>query len=567
MIENLLYRIADSRELFIHRCRERMQNRGYGDIIPAKLEDLQKAFNGLLNILQKFATEKPAQQIHFSGDLDPHGRSIVEQTRQYHGMGLSMEMSMGFFKIVVQTLEDCIAELELPDDQTTIALLNLRRVADILETAIIEQWECSGKTGSMKELETAHRRLLLEKSTYENIYRGTNNIILVTNRDGYIIDANPPAEEFFSRGNILGRFCGDLLGVSSASVKDVLEVFPLGQTHEITLSHDGMDEVFDLRILPRESDIAESSGILLLFNDITRLVNDRLKLERRVSERTRDQANAEKMRGVIFQSVGEGILLVDQEFEVINANRRAAEIYGIPLQNLIGSDMRMLTDPPGWNHLNGFFDELLEGQRLHMEITGIYVDGRTFPTDTTVTRIDYDNKKFWTIIVHDISEHKQMEKSIREKKRQTEEMNLTLKNVLNTIEKDRKDFENRLTARIKTSILPGLERVEKETDASARKSYLNLLGQQLVALTSGFDTKLDAGMLKLTKTELEVCRLIQAGCASKEICEVMNLSFETILTHRKNIRRKLNLRGSKVNLQAFLSSRIVENTGSTNNQG
>ncbi|MFY9396809.1 MAG: helix-turn-helix transcriptional regulator [Desulfomonilia bacterium] len=146
-------------------------------------------------------------------------------------------------------------------------------------------------------------------------------------------------------------------------------------------------------------------------------------------------------------------------------------------------------------------------------------------------------------------------------------MNITLRNVLNTIEKDRKDFEGRLSARIKTSILPALEKVEKEPDASVRKSYLALIGQQLADLTSGSSAELDAGLLKLSKTELGICRLIQAGCSSKEICEAMNLSFETIQTHRKNIRRKLRLRGKKVNLHAFLSNRVIDSTGSTSQEG
>ncbi|HOS29023.1 MAG TPA: PAS domain S-box protein, partial [Deltaproteobacteria bacterium] len=260
-------------------------------------------------------------------------------------------------------------------------------------------------------------------------------------------------------------------------------------------------------------------------------------------------------------------LLVDQELEIIKANQQAAEIYGMPIQNLVGSDVRQLTDEQGMKALMGFFDKLVEGQRFSGEITGVYIDGRTFPTDVTVTRIDYDGKKFWTIIVHDITEHKALEQKLFEEKSQIEEMNITLKNVLNTIEKDRRDFEGRLSARIRTSILPALEKVEKEADASVRKSYLMLLGQQITALTSGSDTGLDAGLLKLSKTELGVCRLIQAGCSSKEICEAMNLSFETIQTHRKNIRRKLRLRGRKVNLHAFLSNRVIDSAGSTSQEG
>jgi DNA-binding CsgD family transcriptional regulator len=41
---------------------------------------------------------------------------------------------------------------------------------------------------------------------------------------------------------------------------------------------------------------------------------------------------------------------------------------------------------------------------------------------------------------------------------------------------------------------------------------------------------------------------------TKEICTVMNLSFDTIQTHRRNIRKKLGLSGSReTSLYAYLA--------------
>jgi len=37
----------------------------------------------------------------------------------------------------------------------------------------------------------------------------------------------------------------------------------------------------------------------------------------------------------------------------------------------------------------------------------------------------------------------------------------------------------------------------------------------------------------------------------------MKLSFETVQTHRRNIRRKLGLNGEKMNLHAFLMNRVL----------
>jgi len=57
----------------------------------------------------------------------------------------------------------------------------------------------------------------------------------------------------------------------------------------------------------------------------------------------------------------------------------------------------------------------------------------------------------------------------------------------------------------------------------------------------------------LTKTERRVAELIKKGQSSKEIARELAISPGTVNIHRKNIRRKLELTGAKVNLTMALS--------------
>jgi len=269
------------------------------------------------------------------------------------------------------------------------------------------------------------------------------------------------------------------------------------------------------------------------------------------------QTTSEKILSAIFMSVGEGILLIDEDFEIVKANQRSCEIYGLPQQNIIGTDIRSLMEEAGAAVLMDFFAELIEGQRKGAEITCLYVDGKTFPATVTVTRSDFDGKRYWPMIVRDDTGRKTMERQLRQEKQHAEEMNLTLKTVMKSIEQDRKDYEHRVAGKIRTHLIPSLRRIDQAAEANIRKSYLALLEEQLVSLTTGFERELDVGLLKLTKTEIEVCRLIQVGCSSKDICEAMKLSFDTVQTHRRNIRRKLDLNGKKLNLHTFLINRSL----------
>ncbi|MCI5222321.1 MAG: DNA-binding response regulator [Candidatus Electrothrix sp. AR4] len=47
--------------------------------------------------------------------------------------------------------------------------------------------------------------------------------------------------------------------------------------------------------------------------------------------------------------------------------------------------------------------------------------------------------------------------------------------------------------------------------------------------------------------------LIRQGKRSKEIAEMLNIALQTVETHRKNIRKKLNISGKKINLVSYLN--------------
>ncbi len=56
---------------------------------------------------------------------------------------------------------------------------------------------------------------------------------------------------------------------------------------------------------------------------------------------------------------------------------------------------------------------------------------------------------------------------------------------------------------------------------------------------------------KLSQSEYAVCELVVANLSTKEISEKLNVSVETIHTHRKRIRKKLNI-PSEQNLYSYL---------------
>ena len=519
-------------------------------------QDAILLFHAHATILEQLLTDENCPPLEtFRNQFKTEIESFIDVGRQCQSAGLGFAIGSQFFSAIDRSFVQLLNFLAF-DDVTKIKLLSLfTSQIGMIDSLLTESFETLTKGASLAALEALNLTLIREKSTYKNIFEGTSNLVLITDGEGKIVETNPEAIIFFSQQKLVGSFCGTPLGLTGDDLPQLLYDFPPNQTHEVSLQVDNAKRYFNLQIKPLESTLVAGSGVMLILSDITCMVDHRQLLEQRILDRTMALASSEKLLGAIFHAVGKGIVLIDIDGEIVKANQQASEIYGVPLEVLIGTPMCNLTDPEGCAVLKNVKQQLLEGQQFSAEMNSTYVNGKTFPSFFTMTRMDLDGKAFWPIIVRDITAQKILDSKLREEKQHAEEMNVTLRNVLKSIEDDRKESENRLSERISTSILPGIEKIKAETQADIRQGYLALLRDQLITLTTGFDSEIDGDLLKLTKSELKICQFIRAGLSGKEICDSMNLSFETIQTHRKNIRKKLGLRGKSQSLHQFLASR------------
>jgi DNA-binding CsgD family transcriptional regulator len=58
----------------------------------------------------------------------------------------------------------------------------------------------------------------------------------------------------------------------------------------------------------------------------------------------------------------------------------------------------------------------------------------------------------------------------------------------------------------------------------------------------------------LTPTELRVAAMIKKGLPSLRIADKLCVSLHTIKSHRRNIRKKLKIENSAINLESYLRS-------------
>lgn len=137
--------------------------------------------------------------------------------------------------------------------------------------------------------------------------------------------------------------------------------------------------------------------------------------------------------------------------------------------------------------------------------------------------------------------------------RALEAKNVALREVLASIEAERRKVGQQVYTNVERVILPVLRSLKLGLSRQQQRA-IEQIEQGLEEIVSPFIDKVSRDVATLSPTELRICAFIRRGLAVKEIAEVEHLSPETIAAHRRSIRRKLGIANRKVNLTSYLQT-------------
>jgi PAS domain S-box-containing protein len=147
---------------------------------------------------------------------------------------------------------------------------------------------------------------------------------------------------------------------------------------------------------------------------------------------------------------------------------------------------------------------------------------------------------------------RQRESELEIRSRKLEDLNTTLRTLLEQRDQDRTLLEERVNANINKLIMPAMEKLKATPINRQAASFIGVLETNLREIVSPFSQQLSAQSASLTQTEIQIANCIMQGMRSKEIAGLMKLSKGTIDFYRNNIRKKLGIRNQKANLQSYL---------------
>ena len=157
-------------------------------------------------------------------------------------------------------------------------------------------------------------------------------------------------------------------------------------------------------------------------------------------------------------------------------------------------------------------------------------------------------------MVLDITDRKKAEEELRLRSEQLNELNVTLKVLLNQSDKDRRDMEEKFVSNVKALVLPYLEDLSRMSLGSRQKILVSTMKENLDHVITPLLKNMHHQYASFTPAELRVAGFIRDGRSVKEIANILGISESAVNSHRQHIRNKLGLKDKKINLKAHLQS-------------
>lgn len=339
-------------------------------------------------------------------------------------------------------------------------------------------------------------------------------------------------------------------------------------------SKDGTRISIDMSIAPIR-DEERALGTVLVFRDVT--------------ERKRAVAKLALLSAAVEQS-SEGVAVVDMDEELLFVNRAFAELHGYSPEELTGEDLSVFHTRDQMKTVRKATKQLKTKGEFSGEVWHARRDGSAFPglMHNSLLR-DEDGEPVGMIMaLKDISEIKEAEMALRDSheklgaysasleakvKERTrdleisrkelkkyseslEKTNEALKIIIEGIEEQKTEVEKKIAHNLNLTVKPIIDQLKSQDMAETAGFLLKSLEYNLANMFSSFGFNLIKDGHLLTPKEIHICEMIRSGLSSKQMAKVMGISPQTILVHRKNIRKKLGLAKTKQNLSSFLKANL-----------
>lgn len=226
------------------------------------------------------------------------------------------------------------------------------------------------------------------------------------------------------------------------------------------------------------------------------------------------RASEQRLAGILNMAP-EAVITIDTEQRITLFSQSAARIFGYEAEEVLGCHLDMLIPEVLRDihhaHVKDFAESTDERRELK-SIEGVYglrKDGRQFPAEGSVSKLQLADETVFTVLLHDITERKYAEKALMEAKHQAEVTNRTKSEFLANMSHELRTPLNAILG-FSQMLMQGMlregqpEKVnEYATDIFNSGSHLLEVINDLLDLA-----KIEAGHMDLEEAEVDISEVV-----------------------------------------------------------
>jgi PAS domain S-box-containing protein len=299
--------------------------------------------------------------------------------------------------------------------QAGVAYENAKRFHQIQERT-------ADLTREIAEREVAQHALRASEERFSKAFSASPiPMSIVSHIDGRYIDVNESFLENsgYTREQIIGHTTAELGIYAYPEERERLRAMLEEQGRIRNTEVHRRVKSGEVRLALTSSEMIEIDGVqcvLTANNDIT---------ERKLAEEAR-RASEEQLAGVIGSAM-DAIITVDADQRIILFNAAAERIFACPRAEAIGQPLDRLI-PEQFRgahreHIRNFGHTSVTTRSMGSlrAISGLRASGEEFPIEASISQVEVDGRKLYTVIIRDITARKKSEEEIEKKRIELEQ--------------------------------------------------------------------------------------------------------------------------------------------------
>jgi PAS domain S-box-containing protein len=133
------------------------------------------------------------------------------------------------------------------------------------------------------------------------------------------------------------------------------------------------------------------------------------KLEELVQERTNELTVSEKKLRSLFDNATDGIMILDKDGKIIDANKEACNIHGFDKDSLIGVNIELLETDKDKTFFKSRIERILDGESLLFETQHYRKDGSKVSLEVAGNAIETEGSVLIQFFLRDITDKKKLQ--------------------------------------------------------------------------------------------------------------------------------------------------------------